>query len=60
MATGNRGTSPITAASPITADYCAGNHGYLESGNILAGNPKIYSEMLRRIQQPHLMEDLRY
>jgi myo-inositol-1(or 4)-monophosphatase len=55
---------PVTAgalivqeAGGLVTDF-AGNHGYLESGNILAGNPKIHAEMLRRIQ-PHLTEDLR-
>ncbi len=47
----------IQEAGGLVTDF-AGGHGYLESGNILAGNPKIHAEMLRRIQ-PHLTEDLR-
>jgi myo-inositol-1(or 4)-monophosphatase len=47
----------VQEAGGLVTDF-AGNHGYLESGNILAGNPKIHAEMLRRIQ-PHLTEDLR-
>jgi myo-inositol-1(or 4)-monophosphatase len=35
-----------------------GEQNYLETGNIIAGNQKIYAEMLRRIQ-PHLPEALR-
>jgi myo-inositol-1(or 4)-monophosphatase len=35
----------------------AGDQGYLESGNILAGNQKIYAEMLRRLR-PHLPPEL--
>jgi len=35
----------------------SGEQGYLEIGNILAGNQKIYAEMLRRLQ-PHLPPEL--
>lgn len=35
----------------------SGDQGYLESGNIVAGNPKIHAEMLRRIQ-PHVPPEL--
>ena len=36
----------------------SGGPKYLESGNIVAGNPKIYAEMLRHIQ-PYLPADLK-
>jgi myo-inositol-1(or 4)-monophosphatase len=35
----------------------SGDQNYLENGNIVAGNPKIHAEMLRRIQ-PHLTPEL--
>ena len=47
----------VLEAGGFVSDF-AGDQGYLESGNIIAGNQKIYAEMLRRIQ-PHLTEDLR-
>ena len=51
------GAPLVQEAGGLVTDF-AGDHGYLASGTILAGNPKIYAEMLRRIQ-PHLTEDLR-
>jgi myo-inositol-1(or 4)-monophosphatase len=47
----------VQEAGGFVSDF-AGEQDYLESGNIIAGNQKIYAEMLRRIQ-PHLTEDLR-
>lgn len=47
----------VQEAGGFVSDF-AGDQGYLESGNIIAGNQKIYAEMLRRIQ-PYLTEDLR-
>ncbi len=42
----------IQEAGGMVSDL-AGGGAYLESGNIIAGNPKIYDEMLRHIR-PHL------
>lgn len=39
----------VQEAGGIVSDFMGG-HGYLESGSIIAGNPKIHDEMLRRIQ----------
>ena len=39
----------VQEAGGLVSDF-AGNQAYLESGNILAGNPKIHAEMLRRLQ----------
>jgi myo-inositol-1(or 4)-monophosphatase len=47
----------VQEAGGLVTDF-AGNRGYQESGNVLAGDPIIHAEMLRRIQ-PHLTEDLR-
>src|SRR3989344_833486 len=47
----------VLEAGGLVTDL-AGGQNFLESGNILAGNPKIHAEMLRRLQ-PHLTEDLR-
>jgi len=46
----------IQEAGGMVSDF-AGGQNYLESGNIVAGNPKIYAEMLRRIQ-PHMPPEL--
>src|SRR3989344_1066734 len=48
----------VLEAGGLVTDL-AGGQNFLESGNILAGNPKIHAEMLRRLQ-PHLTEDLRH
>ncbi len=42
----------IQEAGGLTGDF-AGGPTFLQGGNIVAGNPKIYAEMLRRIQ-PYL------
>ena len=47
----------IEEAGGLVGDF-AGAQNYLKSGNIVAGNPKIYPEMLRLIQ-PHLPESLK-
>lgn len=47
----------VQEAGGLVSDF-AGNQGYLDSGNILAANPKIHAEMLRRLQ-PYLTPDLR-
>jgi len=46
----------IQEAGGMVSDF-AGGQNYLESGNIVAGNPKIHAEMLRRIQ-PHMPPEL--
>lgn len=46
----------VQEAGGLVSDF-SGEQNYLESGNILAANPKIYTEMLRRIQ-PHLPPEL--
>ncbi len=48
----------IQEAGGLVGDF-SGGQGYLESGNIVAGNPKIYTEILRRLQ-PHLPPELRH
>lgn len=47
----------VQEAGGLVSDL-AGEQNYMESGNILAGNPKIYAEMLRCIQ-PHLPAELK-
>lgn len=47
----------VQEAGGMVSDF-AGGQDFLESGNIIAGNPKIHAEMLRRIQ-PHLTDGLR-
>ena len=42
----------VQEAGGLASDF-AGRQDFLDSGNIVAGNPKIHPEMLRRIQ-PHL------
>ncbi len=46
----------VQEAGGMVTDF-SGDQGYLESGNIIAGNPKIHAEMVRRIQ-PHLPAEL--
>ncbi|MCZ6487559.1 MAG: inositol monophosphatase family protein [Gammaproteobacteria bacterium] len=43
----------VREAGGITTDY-EGNDKYLELGQVVSGNPKIMSEMLRKIQQCRL------
>jgi len=47
----------VEEAGGLVSELGGGMH-FLESGNILAANPKIHAEMLRRLQ-PHLTERLR-
>ena len=51
------GSLLIEEAGGLVGDF-AGGQGYIGSGNILAGSPKIYAEMLRLIQ-PQLPPELR-
>ena len=46
----------IQEAGGLVGDF-SGGQGYLKSGNIVAGNPKIYAEILRRLQS-HLPSEL--
>jgi myo-inositol-1(or 4)-monophosphatase len=43
------GTLLITEAGGLVADL-AGESNYLESGNLVAGSPKIFSQLLQVIQ----------
>ena len=47
----------ITEAGGMVADP-EGNDGYLKSGNICAGNPKVFEEMLK-VMAPHLTPGLK-
>ena len=47
----------IREAGGLVADF-AGGHNYLQSGNIVAGNPKVFKSLLTAIN-PHLNEALR-
>ena len=46
----------ITEAGGLVGDL-EGNETYLESGNIIAGNPKIFGQLLQVIA-PHLTKEL--
>ncbi|MBI3546961.1 MAG: inositol monophosphatase [Gammaproteobacteria bacterium] len=46
----------VQEAGGLVSDF-ASEQNYLESGNIIAANPKIFAEILRRIQ-PHLPPEL--
>ncbi len=47
----------IREAGGLVGDF-SGEDRYLDSGNIVAANPRLFAEMLRRMQ-PHLTDDLR-
>jgi myo-inositol-1(or 4)-monophosphatase len=47
----------IQEAGGLVGDL-QGNEGYLQSGNVVAGNPKIFAQLLQVIQ-PHLTSALR-
>ena len=51
------GSLLITEAGGLVGDL-EGNGGYLESGNIVAGNPKIFSQLIQALA-PHLIPALR-
>ena len=51
------GSLLITEAGGLVGDL-EGNGGYLESGNIVAANPKIFSQMIQALA-PHLIPALR-
>ncbi len=47
----------IQEAGGIVGDF-EGNETWLDTGNIVAGNPKVFAQMLQTLE-PHLTEDLR-
>lgn len=47
----------IQEAGGLVGDF-AGGHDYLQTGNVVAGNPKVFKAMLQTIR-PHLPEDVR-
>jgi len=47
----------VQEAGGLVGDF-EGNEGYLKSGNIVAGNPKIFGQLLQTIA-PHLTADLK-
>ena len=47
----------VQEAGGLVADF-EGNEGYLKSGNIVAGNPKIFGQLLQVIA-PHLTDELK-
>ncbi len=47
----------IREAGGLVGDF-SGNDNYLETGNIVAGNPKIYADLTRKLQ-PHLTESIK-
>jgi len=51
------GSLLVTEAGGLVADL-EGNEGYMDSGYIVAGNPKVFGEMLR-LMAPHLTPALR-
>ncbi|MEO7726154.1 MAG: inositol monophosphatase family protein [Burkholderiales bacterium] len=51
------GSLMITEAGGLVGDL-EGNGGYLESGNIVAGNPKIFSQLIQALA-PHLTPALK-
>jgi len=46
----------IQEAGGLSSDF-VGGHDYLESGNLVAGNPKVFAEILKAIR-PHVSADL--
>ena len=47
----------IRESGGLVGDF-SGQDNYLETGNIIAGNPKIFADLTRKLQ-PHLTEDLK-
>ena len=47
----------IQEAGGLSSDF-HGGHDHLEHGNIVAGNPKLFAEILKTIR-PHVIEELR-
>ena len=48
----------IREAGGLVGDF-SGEDRYLDSGNIVAANPRLFAEMLRRMQ-PHLSDELKF
>jgi myo-inositol-1(or 4)-monophosphatase len=46
----------IQEAGGLSSDF-SGGHNFLESGNLVAGNPKVFTEILKAIH-PHVTPDL--
>jgi myo-inositol-1(or 4)-monophosphatase len=46
----------IQEAGGLSSDF-SGGHNHLESGNLVAGNPKVFAEILKAIR-PHITPDL--
>lgn len=51
------GSLLITEAGGLVGDF-QGNEGWMESGNIVGGTPKVFAEMLR-LMEPHLTPALK-
>jgi myo-inositol-1(or 4)-monophosphatase len=51
------GSLLITEAGGLVGDL-EGNEGFLDSGNVVAGSPKVFGEMLRLLS-PHLTRELK-
>jgi myo-inositol-1(or 4)-monophosphatase len=47
----------VKEAGGLVGDF-SGDDKYLDTGNVIAGNPKVFHAMLQAIQ-PHLTEELR-
>ena len=47
----------IQEAGGLSSDF-SGGHDYLESGNLVSGNPKVFADILRAIR-PHVTESLK-
>ncbi len=48
----------IREAGGLIGDF-SGEGQYLETGNVVAGNPRLFSDLVRRLQ-PHLIESLKH
>jgi len=46
----------IQEAGGLSSDF-VGGHNYLESGNIVAGNPKVFADILKTIR-PYVTAEL--
>ncbi len=47
----------VQEAGGLVGDF-SGGHDFLETGNLVVGNPKIFKAILQGIQ-PHLTEELK-
>jgi len=46
----------IQEAGGLSSDF-SGGHNYLENGNLVSGNPKVFADILKTIR-PHVTESL--